>query len=160
MAYCTQADLQAAVGGLEALTWISDLTNVQVDVAAVASAIEYASAVIDSYATGTPETGSTPGDLWGPPSGPGTPIQAKQAAIALAIYRLYETVRREVPAQWQTAFDRVIASLTDLAAGKVSWVGGQAPAQQVVSSVFQWQSRQTLPPNSLRRATRYQTDGL
>lgn len=159
MAYCTQADLQAAVGGLEALTWISDLTNVQVDVAAVASAIEYASAVIDSYATGTPETGSTPGDLWAPP-GPGTPTQAKQAAITLAIYRLYETIRREVPAQWQVAFDRTIANLADLAAGKVSWVGGQPPAVQVVSSVFQWQSRQPLPSGSLRRATRYQTDGL
>jgi len=160
MAYCTQADLQAAVGGLEALTWISDLTNVAVDTDAVSSAIEYASAVIDSYATGTPETGSTPGDLWGPPSGPGTPIQAKQAAITLAIYRLYETVRREVPAQWQTAFDRTLANMTDLSAGKVSWVGGQSPAKQVVSSVFQWQSRQTLPTGSLRRATRYQTDPL
>lgn len=159
MAYCTQADIQAAVGGLEALTWISDLTNVQVDVDAVASAIEYASAVIDSYATGTPETGSTPGDLWAPP-GPGTPIQAKQAAITLAVYRLYETIRREVPAQWQGAFDRTTATLTALASGKVSWVGGQPPAMQVVSSVFQWNSRQTLPSTSLRTATRYQTEGL
>lgn len=160
MAYCTQADLQAAVGGLEALTWISDLTNVQVDVDAVASAIEYASAVIDSYATGTPETGSIPGDLWAPPGGPGTPIQAKQAAITLAIYRLYETIRREVPSQWQSAFDRTIVTLGDLSSGKVSWVGGQPPARQVVSSVFQWNSRQTLPNTSLRTATRYQTEGL
>lgn len=155
MAYCTKADIQDAIGGPQALVWLTDLLNVSVDVAAVSSAIAWASAAIDSYAIGTPGTGTTAGALWDV-----TPDQAKQTCITLAIYRLYVTIRREVPEQWRIAFDGTMQTLTNLSQGKVSWVATIPPAIQAVSTVLFESSRQAPSLGTFRVAKRSQTDGL
>lgn len=131
MPYCTQAQIEAAVGGNAALVWISDLNNAAVDVNAVASAIEWAGAQIDQYATGTPGTGTTEGALWDT-----TPAQAKQAAISLAVYCLYDRIRRDIPESVKQTYERTMKLLELLSQGKVSWVTTEAPAAQNASHVF------------------------
>lgn len=155
MGYCTKGDIQDAIGGPQALVWLTDLLNVSVDVLAVSSAIAWATAAIDSYAIGTPGTLTTAGALW-----PVTPDQAKQTCITLAVYRLYATIRREVPEQWRLAFDAAMRTLADLRDGKVSWVATIPPAVQAVSTVSFESSRQAPSLGTFRVAKRSQTDGL
>lgn len=155
MAYCTTDDIRNAIGGLAALTWLTDLENVSVNVEACDEAIEYGAAVIDSYAAGTPGTVAVPGAIFGAT----VPDSAKQANVTLAVCRLYETIRREIPDDWETACTKVYEMLQELQKGTISFTG-IAPAAQAVSRVA-FRSSRELPRTGTRRvAMRSQTDPL
>lgn len=156
MAYCTQTDLELAIGGAPALQWLTDLTNTAIDTDAVEEAIVWSSSIIDAYATGTPGTGTIAGDLWSP----STPLQAKHTCVTLSIYRLYVTVRREVPEKWLQEYNAAIRDLTMLRDGRVSWVSTIPPAIQALSQVLFRSSSAAPNTGTFRYAKRSQTSGL
>jgi hypothetical protein len=159
MAYCTQADIEASIGGASALVWLSDLTNTAIDTDAVSSAIEWSTNLIDSYAVGTPETNNTPGDLWGDVT-TGTPEAAKSACVTLCIFRLYQTIWRDIPASVQSSYDRAIRELELLRDGRVSWLATQPTTVQNLSTFYFQNSRSPSAIGSYRTARRRQTDSL
>lgn len=159
MAYCTQADIEASIGGPSALVWLSDLTNTAIDTDAVSSAIEWSTNLVDSYAVGTPETNNTAGDLWGDVN-TGTPEAAKTACVTLSIFRLYQTIWRDIPASVQSSYDRAIRELELLRDGRVSWLATQPTTVQNIST-FAFQNSRSPSSNSIyRTARRRQTDSL
>jgi phage gp36-like protein len=156
MAYCTSAEIQAALGGATALKALSSLTNASIDSDAVSSAIEFSSSVIDSYAIGTPGTeDGTAGALW-----TSTPIQAKHCAISLSVYRLYELIRREAPQSIKDAYARALEMLKELAAGKTSWVVTETPAAQASATVWYFGPGSDARTDNPRRTLRDSLDGL
>ncbi len=155
MSYCTQADLESACGGAAALIWITDLENTAIDEEAVTSAIEFADGTIDQYATGTPGTGSDAGALWET-----TPAQAKQCAINVALYVLYDRIRREVPASVEKAFERSMDLLEKLSQGKVSWVTTEPIAAQNNARVYYVTPGSTPRTDNPRRTRRDQFDSF
>lgn len=154
MAYCTLSHIETAVGGEAALVWITDLENETVNTDAVTSAIEWAGAQIDMYATGTPGTGTDEGALWAT-----TPAQAKQAAINLAVYCLYDRIRRDIPASVKETYEKTMALLEKLAAGKISWITTETPAAQNASHVYYHGPGSTARTANPRRTRRDQMDG-
>lgn len=155
MAYCTQVHIEAAVGGAAALQWITDLENQTVNTVAVASAIEWAGAQIDMYATGTPGTGTTEGALWST-----TPAQAKQAAIDLAVYCLYDRIRRDIPESVKATYESTMSLLAKLAEGKISWVTTEPPAVQNAATVYYHGPGSTARTANPRRTRRDQFDNF
>lgn len=155
MAYCTEAEIQGAVGGATALKALTSLANTAIDSTAVASAIEFASAVIDQWAIGTPDTGTTAGALWS-----STPIQAKHCAISIAVYRLYELVRREAPKTIADAYTRAMDMLEALSSGKTSWVPAEPPAVQNTGVVWAFTPSSTARDDNPRRTLRDSLDLL
>jgi phage gp36-like protein len=155
MAYCTSDEIQGAVGGATALKALTSLTNTAIDTTAVASAIEFASAVIDQWAIGTPDTGTTAGALWS-----STPIQAKHCAISIAVYRLYELVRREAPKTIADAYQRALDMLKALAEGKASWVPSEPAAVQNTGTVWAFTPSSTARDDNPRRTLRSSLDLL
>lgn len=158
MGYCTQADIESSIGGPSALVWLSDLTNTATDVDAVSAAIEWASGIIDSYAVGTPETGNVAGDLWADAGG--TPEGAKAACVALSVFRLYQTIWRDIPAAVQSSYDRTMRELELLRDGRVSWLATQPTTLQNISRLAFQGSREPGNIGSYRTARRRQTDSL
>lgn len=155
MAYCTQAQIETALGGDSALAWISDLENTTIPTTAIASAIEWSTQIVDSYAAGTPGTGTTAGALWS-----STPIQAKHCAIDLSVYVLYERIRREVPESVKDAYLRAIKALEDLRDGKTSWVMTETPAAQNLGTIDYFSSVSTERTQNPRRTMRASRDKL
>jgi hypothetical protein len=156
VAYCTQAQVEAAVGGADDLRWLTDPTNVTTDTAAVTSAIEAGAADIDSYATGTPGTGSTAGALWS-----STPLPAKHGNIALAVYYLYVRIRREEPPPMIVeGAKRVWEQLKALAAGELAWVVSETPAAQNVGTAWHFGAGSTARSDNPRRTLRTSLDKI
>lgn len=153
MPYCTQSDIEKAVGGADTLQWITDLDNQTINVNAVTSAIEWAGSQIDMYATGTPGTGTTAGALWS-----STPTQAKQSAINLAVYCLYDRIRRDIPESVKETYERTMEVLKLLSQGKISWVTTEPPAAQNLAHVYYTGPGSTARTANPRRTRRDQFD--
>ena len=156
MAYCTSAEIQAAIGGSAALIALTDPLNASLNTAAVSSAIDEATGLIDMYATGTGGATGTAGALWST-----TPTQATQCAINIAVYTLYIRIWREAPPDWTDRYTRSMDLLERLSTGKVSWVASQDPPQQNVGRVYYFTANSTNrsdTPN--RRTTRGSLDKL
>jgi phage gp36-like protein len=146
MAYCTSDEIQGAIGGAAALKALTDPANATTNSTAVTSAIEFASAVIDQWAIGTPDTG--------------TPIQAKHCAISIAVYRLYELIRREAPKTIADAYARAMEMLKALAEGRTSWVPAEPAAVQNTGTVWFFSAGSTARDDNPRRTRRDQLDAL
>jgi phage gp36-like protein len=153
--YASQTNVENAVGGSAALVWITDLTNTALNSNALAEALDYATATIDSHVVGLGGTTGTAGAMWS-----STPEQAIAACVTLAVYRLYEAVRREVPAQWQRAYERTIKELEALRDGKVSWVVSESPAVVNAQAVYYFGPGSTARTANPRRTLRSHLDLL
>lgn len=170
MAYCTQANIEAAVGGASALNRIADPANTSpqsaATVALIAAAIADADALIDSYATGTPGAGETAGALWS-----STPAAATRAAVAISLYQIY--VRAEVGdvPRWVEEGYRLYVGpegepmkgiLGQLAQGKISWVTTEPSALQNTGTVYYFNGTDadTIRSTNPRRTTRVSLDKL
>jgi phage gp36-like protein len=111
--------------------------------------------VIDQWAIGTPDTGTTAGALWS-----STPIQAKHCAISIAVYRLYELIRREAPKTIADAYARAMEMLKALAEGRTSWVPAEPAAVQNTGTVWFFSAGSTARDDNPRRTRRDQLDAL
>lgn len=153
--YASTAQLQNAIGGNAALTWITDLLNRTSDSAAVTSALEWATSLIDTYAAGTAGTTGTEGALWAT-----TPTRAVQCCIDLAIYILYQRIRRAVPEDWKSLYTAWENQLKALSTGKVSWVVAEPSPSTNTGRVYYFGSGSTARTDNPRRTRRSQLDQL
>ena len=153
--YASSTQLQNAIGGNAALTWISDLLNRTTDSNAVTGALDFATSLIDTYVNGSPGTTGVEGAMWST-----TPTRAVQCCIDVAIYELYLRIRRQVPEDIQTLHDNWIAELKQISSGKISWLIGQEPASANVGKVWYFGSGSTNRTDNPRRTTRTSLDLL
>lgn len=151
--YASTTQLQNAIGGSDALAWISDLLNSTTDTSAVSSALDWATSTIDAYATGTAGTTGTEGALWST-----TPTRAVQCCIDLAVYSLYLRIRRQVPDDIQALYEAWIDELGKLATGKISWVVSQDPPSVNTGRVFYFGPGSTARTSNPRRTMRSSLD--
>ena len=129
--YLSFADLEAAVGGVDALRLIADptFTNSAADPVLVDEALEYGEGVLLRYCRAAPLTSGlsswvdTPANL---------PQQANDAIVSLAVHRLHEQVRGvqgyAIPKGAIDSKDAVYSSFEGLSNGLVSWTSAAAPA--------------------------------
>lgn len=153
--YASTANIQSAIGGDPALAWVSSLLNKQTDTNAVTSALDWGTSLIDTYVTGTPGTTGTQGAMWA-----STPTRAVQCCIDLAIYTLYQRIRREVPESWQQIKDAWVAELTKVNAGTISWVTTENPSSVNTGRVYYFGSGSTARDDNPRRTRRDQLDAI
>jgi hypothetical protein len=162
--YCSQADIEGAVGGASALNWVADPLNTSPALAATTTLITScrvaATALIDAYATGTPGSTGTAGAMWST-----TPDVAKHAAIAISLYFIYSRVRREeIPAdvleQYKLYADPDKGLLAKLAKGEVAWVASETPPAQNVGTVWAFTEESTAREANPRRTRRASRDLL
>lgn len=159
--YASSSDLQGLIGGSDDLVWLTDPSATTTDSTAVTAALTTATAIIDSYAIGTPGIdGSTEGALWST-----VPAAAKYACAWIALYLLYVQIRREaVPDHVQRMYDFYTdpekGQLALLRDGKVSWVVTETPAVQNVGTVWAFTAESTARSSNPRRTLRDSLDSL
>lgn len=155
--YASSSDLQGLIGGSDDLTWLTDPSNTTTDSTAVTAALTTATAIVDSYAIGTPGVdGSTEGALWST-----VPTAAKYACAWIALYLLYVQIRREdVPGHVKQMYDFWMEQLKALRDGKVSWVVTEEPAVQNTATVWYFGPGSTARDENPRRTRRSSLDLL
>lgn len=162
--YASQTDLEGALGGAAALNYVADPLNSSPQLAAtvtlIASALEEATAIIDAHAASLGGVTGIEGAMWAT-----TPKVVKQCCIALAIYFIYQRVRREECPEWVVERYTYYADpdkgfLARVAAGKLPLEVTEEPAVQNVGVPSYRQPHDSLREGSLRQARKNQLDGL
>lgn len=118
MAYTVKTDILEQISEAELIQLTDDVGAGSVDDAVVTRAIADADAEIDSYC----------GSRYTVPLSP-VPARVRQLSVDIAVYHLYARRAGTLPEERKTRYQDAVRFLRDVASGKASILGVDAPAE-------------------------------